>query len=265
MEERKYISEARSKKNGIVFYSNICPMIGTETFRDDSGTIHSRIILANLDKFIDYLGILNEKDKSFNKRIAIVFDAILISLCLLLSKNLCTVLAAIYFSVLASFDFFRFVEVVYQMKSKKGKERSTARFHAAEHMVINAYEKLQRVPTFDEVKKSSRFSKECGSRNIINKLCFYTLISLTIAFAAKLNSLVYCILIISIFIFTVISKYTGWLRFMQVFITTPPSDSEIELAIEGVKAFEKMEEKLNNKDEIIIVSNFPILPPPFLF
>ena len=42
----------------------------------------------------------------------------------------------------------------------------------------------------------------------------------------------------------IIANYKGWLKFLQVFITTPPSDSEIELAIEGIKNFEKMEEKL---------------------
>ena len=45
------------------------------------------------------------------------------------------------------------------IRTKNGKERAHARYHAAEHMVINAYYKLQRVPTIEETKESSRFSK----------------------------------------------------------------------------------------------------------
>lgn len=249
MEERKFVGEARSKKNGIVFYSNTFPLIGSETFRDDCGTIHSRIIPVRSDEFIEYLGTLDEKGNSFNKWKVIAFDIILASICLL-SGNLWFVIASIYFSILVSFDLFRFIRVAYQMKSKKGKESSTARFHAAEHMVINAYEKLQRVPTFDEVKKSSRFLKECGSSKILYKISSYTLMSLIIAFVAEWNIYIYFLLVIIIPIFMAIANKKRWLRFLQVFVTEIPSDSEIELAIEGIKAFERMEEKLNDEDDI---------------
>ena len=86
MEEKRHIGEARSKKNGIVFYSNTFPLIGSETFRDDSGKIQTRIVPTKLDEFIDCLGTLNEKGKVFNKWKVIVFDVILVSLGLYLLR-----------------------------------------------------------------------------------------------------------------------------------------------------------------------------------
>ena len=131
--------------------------------------------------------------------------------------------------------------------------------------VINAYERLQIIPTFDEVKASSRFSKNCGSRKIIFKITIDTLISLAMAFGAGWNGLVYLLLLIFIIIFMAIAEHKGWLRFLQVFITTEPSDSEI--AIEAIKAFKKMEEKLNSKDEfsmmLTLPSDLPFPPLPF--
>ena len=45
------------------------------------------------------------------------------------------------------------------------------------------------------------------------------------------------------------AEYKGWLRFLQILITTPPTNSEIEVAVEGIKFFEKMEEKISSNEE----------------
>lgn len=137
--------------------------------------------------------------------------------------------------------------MMYEMKSKKGKERAHARYHAAEHMVINAYYKLQRVPTIEETKESSRFSKICGSREIICRIWTYSLASLEMAFIASKSAIVYFVIFIGTIYFSNLAKRKGWLRFLQIFITTSPSDEEIEVAVEGIKYFEKMEEQLSKE------------------
>lgn len=54
----------------------------------------------------------------------------------------------------------------------------------------------------------------------------------------------------------------GWLRFLQVFVTAKPSDEHIELAIEGIKRYEEMEQSNNNEKPIVIeISD----PEDFLF
>lgn len=243
MKEKKFIAKAKSNENGIIFYSHIYPFIGYETFRDDSGQIQSRIISTHLEQFITHVEPMNKKEETFDKWNVVIFDIILIGICILL-RNFWFVFAATHFSITVSFDLFEFIQISYQMKSKKGKYRSKAKFHAAEHMIANAYQKLQRVPTLDELKTFSRFYKKCGSRKVLIKISTYTLISLAIAFVANWNSLIYCLLIILIAIFMIIAERKGWLSFLQVFITNIPSDSELEVAIEGIKNFEKMEEKI---------------------
>ena len=246
--EEKNVQEARAKRNGIVFSSNKIPIIGYETYRDEFEKIQSRIVPVEIDEYLETIQLLNEKGEYISKKKVILFDIILI-ICCILTKNIWFVLATIYFSITISFDVFEFGKFVYQMKSKNGKENSTARYHAAEHMVINAYDKLQRIPTFDEVKKSSRFSKKCGSRKEICKICMYTVISLAIAFGAEINIFDYSFIVIGTSIFLIMAEYKGWLRFLQILITTPPTNSEIEVAVEGIKFFEKMEEKISSNEE----------------
>ena len=256
MKKTKTIIQARSKKNGIVFYSNTFPLVGIETFFDDSGKVQSRLIPTHLDEVIDYLGRLNEKESKFKKRNVIIFDLVLIIISVIVfafTKNFRFVMASIYFSVTVSFDLFRVIESSYKMKLKSENGHSTAKFHAAEHMAINAYEKLQRVPTLQEIKKFSRFSKDCGSRIILSRIFMLSMISLAMAFLSGDNGLLYLLVILLITLFMIFAVAKGWLVFLQVFITTKPSDDEIELAIEGLKEFENMEERLEKKEYSIIM------------
>ena len=52
---------------------------------------------------------------------------------------------------------------------------STRKFHSAEHMVVNAYNKLHRIPSLEETKMFSRFHNRCGTTNFF---CFYVLFCL---------------------------------------------------------------------------------------
>lgn len=238
--KEKFIREVRSKKNGIIFYSNQLPEIGVLTFIDDSGKIQSKTIPVHLDELSERLESLSSGRYYSTRNRVLVFDVILILICLF-SMDFHFVLASIYFSILVSFKLFTFIDISYQMKSNNGKDRSLARFHAAEHMAINAYEKYQRIPTFEEIKRSSRFSKSCGSMKHLKQIAICSLISLSVAFLADWNSIAY---FISLVLIVVLSYFDGWIRFLQIFITSKPSDKEIEVAIEGLKNFEELEDVL---------------------
>lgn len=47
----KKFESARSKKNGIVFYSNIFPQIGVETTIDENGKLQSMLTSKKLEMF----------------------------------------------------------------------------------------------------------------------------------------------------------------------------------------------------------------------
>ncbi len=259
--EKNYNVNARSKKNGIVFYSNTNPLIGSETTRDESGEIRTRTVYLPFCELKDNIGMIREKGKFLDKKAVLIFDVLLVTVCML-TGNIWFLLAATYFSVTISFDFFELINYIYQMKSKKGTMQSLAKYHAAEHMVINSYEELKRIPTFEEVKKASRFSKKCGSRQLINKVVMYLLVSLSMAFVANWNVYLYFLLCALIPITRIFADKNGWLRFLQVFVTAKPSDEHIELAIEGIKRYEEMEQSNNNEKPIVIeISD----PEDFLF
>ena len=117
-----------------------------------------------------------------------------------------------------------------------------AAFHSAEHMAINAYEKLQRVPTLEEIKNFSRFSRYCGSRFIFSRICSFLMLCFSIAFLSMKYNLLYLISIGIIIVFLIASTKYGLLNFLQIFVTNKPSDKELTVAIEGLKRFEIMED-----------------------
>ena len=122
MEKNKFIINARSKRNGIVFYSNIFPFIGMEAIFSDSETIQTNIVDQNLEKFFDYLGTLHEGQTKPNKKWIIIFDATILFLSIILSvvfKKFGFVLGALYFSVFVSIDLYNFVNSAISLKKKE--------------------------------------------------------------------------------------------------------------------------------------------------
>jgi len=260
MENNKFIINARSKRNGIIFYSNIFPLIGMEAFLDDSGNIQTNVIDKGLERFIDYLGTLNEEENTLNKRWIIIFDIIIIILSIIacvFSKNFGFVIGAIYFSAFVSIDLYKFINSVCNLRKRDKNGYYTAKFHGAEHKVLNAYKKLQRIPTLEEARKFSRFSKLCGSRAIIYRMFMFTLLTATIIFILHHNSIIYFITVLAIVGFVIICEKHGLLNFLQVFVTSKPSDKEINLAIEGLKQFEILENKLEKGESISFTMNLP--------
>ena len=103
------------------------------------------------------------------------------------------------------------------MKSKNGKERAAARYHAAEHKVINAYKTLQRIPKVQEVRKASRFSSECGSNEIFAETFLFLVINVSIIFLFIFNSLNSFIILAAACLIAKILGDNAFLRFLQIF------------------------------------------------
>ena len=240
MEEKKRMGTARSRNNGILFCSNICPFWGIEATVNESGEIQA--LFVSVPEHDSNIAKIIFKRNDLWKIVA--FDVLLVMLSLL-AKSFLVTFAAIYFSIMVSLKLFIFVRLAYESKSKNGKLHSFAKFHAAEHMVVNAYNKYQRVPTFEEVKKSSRFNKDCGSNLIMCDIVLGLSISINDAIIGIIGNVfiefILLFIMMCITLIVIIGGRKGWLKFFQYFITTPPTDKEIEVAIEGVKTFEKME------------------------
>ena len=127
------------------------------------------------------------------------------------------------------------------------KEKDMHKFHAAEHMVLNGYEKLKRVPSMDEIKKYSRFHNSCGT-NIITGV----VLTLVMMFGCTyIPNPMYMVMgmLISIIMVQVLSD-KGLLNFGQYMTTKKPTEKELLVAIQGLTVWVENEKKEKEKTGI---------------
>lgn len=142
------IKKAYSKRNGIGYYSTNHPGVAVETCVEEDGEIRSRIVPRGIFEIMEFFGIFIDSSSNtpitLDKRIVYAIDISLI-LISILTLNFSWAIAFAYFAYTISVNLFVFIILV--QKLKFGEHKSVARFHGAEHMAINAYLKLGRVPT----------------------------------------------------------------------------------------------------------------------
>lgn len=241
MNERKNITHARSKKDGITIFSDKFPLIGVETFLDENENIVSQYVLLKFEDIYD----TSEISKRDSAKI-IIFDILLIALSWVISiftNHFGLFNAALIFSIIASRESFRFMRTFLKVKFK---ESSTARFHAAEHMAINAYNRLQRIPSLDEIKKSSRFAKYCSSQEYLIVQLGIFLILLSVIICYSCNIITYLLVTFGLAIFLLIIRKFKCFHFLQIFFVSKPTDKELTLALECLKQFENLENILDD-------------------
>lgn len=250
MNELKKITHARSKNNGITIYSNKFPIVGVETFLDENENIITKYNLLHFEDFYD----ISENTKK-DTALLIIFNILLIAFSLVFSfftDNFGFFSAALVFSFVASLETYKFIKSFIKIKFK---EPSIARFHAAEHMAINAYNRLQRVPTLEEIKNFSRFSKYCSSQNqLITQLGIFLFMLSTILFYSY-NYFIFMGILLGIGAFLLIIKKIKRFLFLQIFFVSKPTDKELNLAIEALKQFENFENNYCSDDLNFIYLN----------
>lgn len=116
------------------------------------------------------------------------------------------------------------------------------KFHSAEHMVLNAYRKLNRIPSLEETRNFPKFSNTCGTNGMAQISITFILIFFT-TFIPNLDSIHIRILIILSAIIALILSITGCLNFMQKFTTDIPTDTELKVAIKGMEVWLENEQK----------------------
>lgn len=251
------IIHAISRKNGITFYSTKLPIVGTKVYYDESGQIDSETILTNTYNFIHKLEIL--KDSSYLhvnifSKVAFITTIFLFSFFTFkLTNNFGFLIAGFHFCCFGACNFLELIKIIIYNKKNDRNNFSAAKFHGAEHMAIQAYNTLNRLPTMDEIKKFSRFDKYCGSQKKLSEL-FITIVSCFIIILITYlgmfcdNSTVILYATISIILLSVLTVFYKKLVFLQVFTTSKPTDKELYLAIEGINQFILLEENLEDKE-----------------
>lgn len=130
---------------------------------------------------------------------------------------------------------------------RKQKE-NLCKFHSAEHMVLNAYEKLKRVPSLEEIYQYSRFHNTCGT-NYTTQLIISFLLMFACTFIT--NRLYMLIGMLSANVIAFILSQCGFLNFLQKFTTITPTSKELEVAIAGMNVWLENEKKEKEKSKFI--------------
>ena len=209
------ISKAKSMENGIKFYSIKHKGYFSITKINDKGDIISE--WQNNDKETK-----NKKEemKNFIKLLIFSFPVVIVSILLLMWGDKLSIIhqSGICYLIISILSIYISFEIYFLGKTKENRWK---KFHSAEHMILNAYRKLGKIPSIDELRKFSRFSNSCSSNVQIQipLTCFMLFIEsfipnyICMRIAMDLSIIVVLILII-----------TGHLNYMQYFTTEIPTD-----------------------------------------
>ena len=198
------IHESESIPNGIRFVSSVNPEILCESIILPNGKIESKVLEvkeASDDYLDDFVKVLF-KTRSFFSLILIIISII--------TLNIWYILATFIFTFFGSRNFFILL-LLTMYNNKKGSDfYYQTLFHGAEHMVVNAYNSLGRVPdSIEEIKKFSIISKECGSRYIFSNALMIFLSCLSIILFANENIILTLLIVAIIVIFFIVVTSFG--------------------------------------------------------
>ena len=233
------INGASSMNRGIIFNSKRHWRYISVATVDDDGNIETRWLTRR-----EY-----RKSKSKQEKIAGIIGFIKYLLCVL-PIIVCLVLifeklAKInYIIALNTFYVGQALVILGQFLVSTWKTRKTNpssfRFHSAEHMVINAYKDLNRVPSLEEIKKYSRFINTCGTNLTTQFFLLYMILpTCNLAHSIKLKIFLMIVTLIIVLLFT----HLGKLNFLQKLSTIPATDVELKVAIEGLNTWYVNEQK----------------------
>ena len=238
MGNRKYISEMQATNNGVIYFSNY-PNKACMTYISDCGEIKRSLLVFEKDSLSATIIPKQEIEKNFRYLLTFIIDCVLILLAAF-SKNENLFCLAAFFSLFVSLPLFKLVNMIFRMKITK-EYKKASKYVAAGNMATNAYNKLGRIPTLEETKKYSRFSVNNGIVWTYIKITFNLILWTFLSFC-NLIPFILCVFICLVIMFIVPFVYLrGYLNFLQIFVTTKPTDTELIVAIEGLKSYEEME------------------------
>ena len=242
MRTKLKINHAEYMDNGILFYSKRHKGYVAIAIVDEIGNIKTE--WTTIKK---YKKEKNKHDKSADRK-----EFFILILCVLPF----TIILSILFEWAVSKDLilgkrFLFMGFAFMLLSVfvidafiERKKGDGYKFHAAEHMVTNAYRKLKRVPSLEEIRDYSRFHNSCGT-NLTTQLVMNFILMFFCTFIS--NPLYRFIGMLSVNIILLILLLCGFLNFLQKFTTIIPTDKELSVAIAGMNVWLENEKKEKEK------------------
>lgn len=255
------LPNASSLRNGIIFVSGLTNQLQVESYFDSSRNSIDTIIRWHddfkwnrpINQDLKGSDINSKKEETLIENTGWFINILLILYSIFVARDINYIIASGYYSFTVSKYLYVSIYQSFKMKVLNSDEKKVARYHSAEHMVLNAYRKLGKVPSLDEIKTFSRFSKYCGSRVLMSKIIAYIPTSLAIAFGDEIHFSAY----ISIFIISYIMSRKllkkDFIKVEQILFTEPPTDIELKVAIRGLETLLSEEEKVKEMMSITYV------------
>lgn len=230
---------ATSFTRGILFFSSKHRDLAVETYYEGDEIITA---VGNRNTLKEKYKKMNKEDK-INSKVLKPTTIMLIQLIGILllyfsSHSINVLLAAIFFCITTFIYFYSIGDLYLSSLKENSSAYRFRKIHAAEHKVLNAYDKLGRVPTAKEINKFSSIHIACGFNSILNKIVTFFVISLGIAF---INQLGFVKTILICFGLIVITWLFSPLRTLQKLVTASPSHRELNLAIAGLSHLLELE------------------------
>lgn len=247
MRTKLNLDRANSMNDGIVFYSKKHKGYIAISTVDEFGNIKAEWTTIKKHK----------KEKSKHDKNADRKELFITILCILPFSIIFTILLEWAMSKGSMFGmrflllgFASIILSAFMIKTYVVRKRTknAYKFHAAEHMVLNAYGKLKRVPSIEEIRQYSRFDKDCGTNSVTQIIMNYTLMFLCTFISNQLYMLL-GMLFINIIVF--ILMQCGFLNFLQKFTTIIPTDKELKVAIAGMNVWFENEKKKKEKSKFV--------------
>ncbi len=225
----KPIRKTRVNEHGIFINSTIFPRICVRTYLDSNGKTYSEML--DWEKSLSiYPDFPTKAIRTFYKIYVIWVISMLMPYMLLVHSHNYLVYLLLFITMLNADHIFKSIYIIYKYKFK-----NIGKYYAAKNMVISAYNALHRIPTIDEVKEFSIFEKYCPYESLLKHSLTYFLEICIVCFIGLWNYLFVPIGLIILFIVLCLFNNCRYLKYLQFFITSKPSDEIIFFAIKALE------------------------------
>lgn len=230
---------ASSYLNGIIFMPIIYGCrIGVSVVKKEDGSLS---VKSHLDK--SFWEIIQEDEEVEVTEISVpglrdvlIACILTIVVAVILKMNI-NYTIAICSLILAVPKIVLIAKLVYKVKIS-GELAQMGRYHAAEHMAVNAFRELKRAPIgIYEIEKFSKYSKTCGVKEEIKPIIPKLLFCISLLVTQDLLKSIIITIPISIIIIHMISA--GVFRFFQILVVEKPTCDELYLALVGIKVVDE--------------------------
>lgn len=251
MKKKKYVIKGIATSEGIIISSKKYPDTHYYTYYNENEEIRTSPLQS--------IWYENEKRKEKEKGAKFPTDSIAISiLIVILIFNLVflklgkfNIAFGIIFLGNGIYPLVNIIKFLCLSKPQNGCWHTLAKYHSAKHMLINAYNKYQRIPTVEEAMKSSRLLATCDLLGDINRVVYYLFFSMIVIFLYKLNIQLYAIILCSYLAIMILVRKYGLLKVAGFIYTIPATKKEVKLALEALKHYVECEETANNIEKEI--------------